>query len=188
MNNIDDLNEFREKTQNIQKTLFEKGWDPNIRNAKNTECFIYLYDVLDTGYLYMMAGKIDAFEDAKSSPIELDVLAGVLGTIMKDNILEPNLVVGAGVSYFAKTETYRLLKNRLDNVRGMPVIIVLRYGHPKLLNGTLRPFALLHPTGILSPREVMEEASMAINADRKKHPEWFPVAEVVPIKPKVFQQ
>lgn len=184
MFNDDGLIDYGKNSEDLRSELLANGWDPMIQEPHDAECFIYLYDVLDTGYLYMMTGRLDAFKKAQSELTSLNDLAGIVGSIMKENITDPSMVIGASVTYFSKTETYRKLKPEMKNSSGKPVVIVLRYGHPRMKAVKLRPFALMHPTGVLSSEAIMEEAKGAINYDKSNHADWFPDENIVLVKPK----
>jgi hypothetical protein len=159
-----------------------KGWNVNAIDPQLTDFYAYLLDPLDTGFIFAFAGGYQGFEAAEKNSFTMKEVTSLLGALIKQNSTEHEVLANASLCYFVKTQTYQLLKPQLPAVGQVPIIVLIRYGRPGDNNGSLRPFALFHDTGLINPAKLSEICAPVIDRDKHNHPEWFPSAEIVPFR------
>lgn len=187
----DDITRAKHKRE-AKSELEAFGWKLNTFNhSEDTKIVLYLYDPIASGFTAISTANAenvrDVIRDIVSRPeMKTEALSGGINELMMSQLKKPNShdleVLGAALlAYAVQTQTYESVRAQYD---GLLHFVVLNYHDKRTSQGMLRPFALTNPAPFLTPDELFESAFQVAGMDIDRHPDWFPCAEVVPIRPK----
>lgn len=187
------MSEFQHaKNKRDTRVLLKKfGWNlEGFHDSVLNTLVVYFFDPITTGFATLVTSSQENIDDMKKeiskSPVTFQDVCDSITTAYHElakkqwSVEEIDMFSIGLLMYAIQTQSFQIACSQELN----PLHFVVLYYHDSRRNtGMLRPFTIPKACPLLTPDDIYRASIEVMQYDRYLHPERFPKAEVIPLRP-----